>query len=119
MHRSWKIPLFLCVILILILSISPAYADDDEDINLMNLDNQLATHWGISEFAAGLFLTTLLTFGFLMPFIVFKKGGIMIVVVGIAVMGFCIAIGWLSEWVLLLVALLIAGLYATTIKKMM
>jgi len=117
--RRRKLPLFLCVILILFLSISPIYAEDDEDINLLNLDNQLATHWGISAFAAGLFLTTLLSFAFLMPFIVFKKGGIMILIVGIGVMGFCIAIGWLSEWVLLLVALLIAGLYSTVIKKMM
>jgi len=113
------IPLFFLLVLILTLSTSPVYADEDPDINLLNLDDQLAEAWGIPTFAAGLFLTTLLSFAFLMPFIVFRKGGIMIVIVGIAVMGFCIAVGWLSEWVLLMVALLIAGLYASTFKKMM
>ncbi|MDH5765037.1 MAG: DUF2341 domain-containing protein [Gammaproteobacteria bacterium] len=91
------------------------------DVNLVELPVQLAEHWGISSFAAGIFMSGLLSFGFLLALLLIpKKPSILAtMIVGFCVLGFCIAIGWLPYWIMLLISLLIAAIYASTIKKMM
>ena len=110
------LPLSLFLVLTLII---PVYADDEPDINLINLPEQLGDAWGISSFAAGLFLSMILFFAFLFPLVIWRKSGLITLIVGFSIMGFCIAIGWLPYWIMLLISLLIAALYASTIRKMM
>lgn len=109
--------LHLLFFFVLIFLILPAYAQD-EDINLINLPSQLAEHWGITPFASGLFLSSMLGFAFLIPtMILIKRNSIGIVIIGFSVMSFCIAVGWLPYWILLLLCLLIASMYASKISK--
>lgn len=104
---------FLASILIV-----PVLADDEPDINITNLPGQLASAWGISEFAAGIFISTILFFAFLFPLIIWSKVGLITLIVGFSIMGFCIAVGWLPYWIMILVSFLIAAMYAGRIKKM-
>ena len=110
-----SLSLFFLVLTLII----PVYADDEPDINLVNLPEQLGDAWGISSFAAGLFMSTIVLFAFLLPLVVWRKTGLITLIVGFSIMGFCIAIGWLPYWIMLLIFLLTAALYASTIKKMM
>lgn len=109
-----SIPLFFLICFSLII---PVYADDP-DINIMNLPAQLASAWGITEFAAGLFMSTLLCLAFLFTIAIWKKTAFAPLIVGIGVMGFCIAIGWLPYWILIAVVMLIAAMSASRIKRM-
>lgn len=111
--RILSLPLFFLVLTLII----PVYADDEPDINLVNLPEQLGDAWGISGFAAGLFMSTIVFFAFLLPLVVWRKSGLITLIVGFSIMGFCIAIGWLPYWIMLLISLLIAAMYASTIKK--
>ena len=111
-----SLSLFFLVLTLII----PVYAEDDEpDVNLLNLPEQLGNAWGISTFAAGIFMSTIMFFTFLFPLIIWRKSGLIVLIVGFGIMGFCIAVGWLPYWIMLLISLLIAAMYASTIKKMM
>ena len=112
-HYILSLPLFFLVLTL----ITPVYADDEPDINLVNLPEQLGDAWGISSFAAGLFMSTVLLFAFLLPLVVWRKTGLITLIVGFSIMGFCIAIGWLPYWIMLLISLLIASMYASKIKR--
>lgn len=118
-RRYLIIPLSFFLILLLI---KPVYADDDEpDINLLNLPTQLASHWGISTFAAGLFLSGLLIFPFMLALAMLgsrKITGLILLITSFIFMGFCISIGWLPYWIMLLLSLLIAAIYYDKIKQM-
>lgn len=109
------LPLFFLVLTLII----PVYAEDEPDVNIVNLPAQLADAWGISTFAAGLFMSTIVFFAFLLPLIIWRKTGLITLVVGFSIMGFCIAIGWLPFWITILVGLLIIAMYGSQIKKMM
>jgi len=112
-HYILSLPLFFLALTLII----PVYADDEPDINLVNLPEQLGDAWGISSFAAGLFMSTVLLFAFLLPLVVWRKTGLITLIVGFSIMGFCIAIGWLPYWIMLLISLLIASMYASKIKR--
>lgn len=109
---SLSLLFFVCLSLII-----PVYAEDEPDINLVNLPEQLASAWGITEFAAGLFMSTLLCLAFLFPIAMWKRTSFAPLIVGFGVMSFCIAIGWLPYWLMLLISLLIASVYASKIKR--
>ena len=89
-----KLPLSLPLLFFVCLSlILPVYADDEPDINITNLPEQLASAWGITEFAAGIFMSTLLALTFLFPIAIWKRTSFAPLIVGFGVMAFCIAIG--------------------------
>lgn len=114
MNRILSLPLFFLLCFSLTI---PVYAEEEPDINITNLPEQLASAWGITEFAAGLFMSTLLCLAFLFPIAIWKKTTFAPLIVGLGVMGFCIAIGWMPYWILLVISLLIASMYASKIKK--
>jgi len=93
-------------------------ATSEPDVDLTLLPSQLALAWGIDALAAGLFMSTLLIFAFLMPIMIYKKSGIIVLIVGFSLMSFCIAIGWLPVWIMLLASFLVAVMYALKIKDM-
>lgn len=105
--------------LVLTFFIRSAYAE--EDINIENLPAQLADAWGITEFAAGIFISMILLFTFLIPTLLIAKGKeggtLAIMIVGFGIMGFCISIGYLNYWFLLLITLLVAALYAKRVTE--
>ena len=112
-----RLKLSISLFFLIFTLISPVFAEDDPDINIMNLPEQLPSAWGITEFAAGIFMSTLLCLAFLFPIAMWKKTSFTPLIVGLGVMSFCIAIGWLPYWILLAITLLIATLYASKIKR--
>lgn len=88
-------------------------------ISLINLPGQLAVKWGISSFAAGLFMSSILIFAFLFPLVICEKSGIIVLVVAFSVMGFCTAIAWFPAWMLVILTLLVLVAYSSRIKEML
>lgn len=102
-------------------SLSPylqiTYGADEESISIMNLPVVLGQHLGISTFAAGLLLSTMMTFGLLLAVAILNKGVLLTLIVSLGAWGFFIAISWLPAWMLIVVGLLLVVMYGTRIKK--
>jgi len=100
------------------------YEEEPEDegyptqIDLSGLPNVLAIALNISIFGARMLLSSMVLFGFMLPIAVFskKEGYVIPLIVGVSIMGFLIAIQWLDYWILLIVALIVAGLWSNKIK---
>lgn len=118
MRKNKALIIFLFAFLTLVCSINIVFAEDP-DINLLDLPEALGDQLGISTFSAGMLLTALLIFPFDMCLILWKKGGIIAVIFNFVLLGFFTSIGWIPNWTVLLVGLIVAGLYATKIKEMM
>ena len=116
---KWNRALVLTVLCVSLLcfSVKLAYAEDP-DIDLTDLPNALGDQLGISSFSAGIILTALLLFPFNMVLLLWSKGGTIAIIVNFVFLGFFTSIGWIPNWTVLLVGLIIAGLYATKIKEM-
>jgi len=109
--------LVFSVSLLLLTLIVPVYAEDS-DIDLSDLPATLGNSLGISTVSAGVFLSVLLILPFNLCLIFWKKGGTALIIVNFIFLGFFTSIGWLPNWIVLLVALILAGLYAVKIKDM-
>lgn len=115
MQLRYILPLFLFLVVTLIF---PVYAEETEDIDLYELPSALGTSLGISTVSAGVFLSVLLILPFNLCLMFWKKGGTSLIIVNFIFLGFFTSIGWLPNWTVLLVALILAGLYASKIKDM-
>lgn len=111
--------MFLLVSLFfLVLTITPVcFADNETDVDITLFPQQLSERWNISPFAAGVFLSVCVVFAFLLPLSLLKLKGIAYLIIGLCILPFCIAIGWMSYWVMILLVLLIAVLYASRIRR--
>jgi len=107
---------FLGVLLALTL-IVPVYAEDP-DIDLLDLPQAFGEVIGISTVSAGIFLSVLLILPFNLCLLYWKKGATISIILNFIFLGFFTSIGWLPNWTILLVALIISGLYAIKIKGM-
>jgi len=79
----------------------------------------LGNYLGTSLFVAKTLLSSLILCFVALALAMYKAKGMLIVIACFGTMVFLVAIGWISAWVLLLLSLLIAGLYAGLVKKMM
>jgi len=79
----------------------------------------LGNYLGVDLFVAKTLLSSLILAFVTLALAMYKAKGMLIVIACFGTMVFLVAIGWISAWVLLLLSLLIAGLYAGLIKKMM
>ncbi|MHC4714964.1 MAG: hypothetical protein ACYTAN_17110, partial [Planctomycetota bacterium] len=62
---------------------------------------------------AGSFLASLVVLSaFLLPIAVYDRKGIIALIVGVAVFGFLVLLGWLPAWLMLIMILLVAGIFA-------
>jgi len=92
-------------------SILPAYGQDNE-VDLSNFPNQLASKLNIPLFAAKLLATSIVLAIFLFPVVLLTKNPIAHMFIGLVVMGFCIAMDWLPVWFLLVVCMVIALMFS-------
>lgn len=95
------------------------YGRDEESVTIYNVPVVLGNKLGISTFAGGLLMSTVVLFAFLFPLVLWRKSGLIVLVVSFSVMGFMIAIEWLPYWIVLIVGLLVTVMYFDKIKKMM
>jgi len=110
MHKITKI-IFLSF-LALFSSLPLAYCDTDGSVDLMSVPAYLGTALGIGTFAGGLLAGALMLMAFLTPAVILArgKGGslIFLIMVGLVLMGFEVAIAWVPVWLFTVVVLAIA-----------
>lgn len=109
------LPFFLALTLTLI-NTTQAVAGDD--VNLSTFDDALAERFNISVFAGGMLATTILGLMFLIPVAVYTKTLIPPMIMGILVIGFAIAVGWLDVFFMLIIVLVIAFMFSGTMRDL-
>ena len=109
--------LFLALFLSLIFFISSVYAIEDDDVvDISKLPNKLAEALNMPLFA-GQVLASAIPFGLLcFPTFLLTKNSIAHISAIILCLSLTVAFGWLPYWILLLLALIIAFMYANQIK---
>jgi len=114
---AFLLPVFL---LIFLFSISPVNAESD--INLQNIPTQLADALGIPAFAGQILVSGITMLMFLLPLCLLTRKGrgswIPEVAVTFIIMGFCIAIGWLDYWFLLIIGMFTALMFSGTMRDL-
>ena len=109
------------LILILTLSLIPqVYADSESDINLMDLPKQLTERLGLPDsgdyFAGRILASLILLIVTLLPTVFAcsrfqKDSALPSLIVGLTVLSFCVALGWLPIWAFIIIILLVAMMY--------
>jgi len=117
--KKSKILILLCFFLVLSL-IQFAHADDS-NVNLLNLPTQLAAALGISVFAAGILCTIGTEMFCVIPITILTRGKNMLITVIFAFLGlgFSTAVGWLAYWLMIVIVLITAGLWASIFRNSM
>lgn len=87
------------------------------DLNLYNLPAQLGARLGIGSTGGGIVLSIIILLASVLPVAIWGKSFLVPVIVGVCVLGFLTFMGWLPFWIMLIVTLLIAGLWASGISK--
>lgn len=110
------IMLSIITVLLMLSCMQVVYAADD-DVNLQKLPDHLAKRLNIPLFAAQLLACSIFLLMFLLPIALFSRGNLLLsLIVGIILLGFFIAVGWLSFWVLLILVLIVASLWSGKIR---
>ncbi|MBA7493375.1 hypothetical protein ES702_03933 [subsurface metagenome] len=81
----------------------------------VDLPDAFADVLGISPFSAGILLSGIFLMMFLLPIVWYGKSSLAVMMVGLVNIGFLVTIGWLPTWIILIIILLIAGMYASKI----
>lgn len=115
---SNKIMLILLMVFLGFTLIHVVYGAD-YDFDLPSVPQQLANRMGMSLFAGQILMSVITISLFTLPVLFLTKGkNIMVsLVIGILAMGFCVAIGWLGVWILLVVILFIGLLFASKARE--
>jgi len=105
--------------------ISLVHADDDETVNLGDFPQKLAEALNVSLFVGQLLASLIFISIFLLPSILIAgyfggAGAVLYVIifVGMASSGVCVALGWLPVWIYLVECLLIALLFAGKMREL-
>ena len=124
MKRS--ISLFLIDLCLFLMVIPLCHAiDEDQVVNLGDFPTKLADALGVSAFVGGLIASLILMSLFLFPSIMLAgyfggSGAVLytIIFVGLGSTVVCTALGWLPYWILILAGLIVALLFAGSIRNM-
>jgi len=117
-----KLGYLLLFALFLLVMIPNVYATEDDDtVNLSEFPLKLSEMMTIPLFAAELLASSIILALFLLPTVFacsqFKKDvALPTIFMGFGALGFNIAMGWLPYWFLIVVALLVALLFAADMK---
>ena len=118
-----KLPFFLFVFLILTI-IPIVHAEDTVPHNLLDIPKGIASTLGISEFAAGLLTSIILLMVCLLPCVVLtikspnNAAFVFILITGMSILGFCVAVAWFPIWFFAVLVLLVALMFGTKMKDM-
>jgi len=91
--------------------------DNGTDLNLTSFPELLAEKLSISEFAGKILASLIIMLAFILPTALYTRSLIPPIFIGTLVMGFCIGIGYLDYWFLLVVAMLVAFMFASKIRE--
>jgi len=112
LRKTLFLPFFLVLTLFLV---NCAYAQDE--IDLSTFPQGLADALNISLFAGQLLGSVILMLMFMLPVVVYTKTLLPPLFVGLLTLGFCIALGYLPTWFLLIISMLIAVLWGSKLRE--
>ncbi len=111
-----KLKLASLFFLILFFILIPVVKAAEEDVDIGTFDDALADRLGIPLFAAQLLTSSMFLGWFMFPAILMAKDhvsqSLVVTFMGLPIMGFCIAMGWLPTWILLMACLIVALMFA-------
>lgn len=117
-----KLRICLTMLFALAFLICPVFAvADDEEVNMLDLPEMLSDALGLpdtADYFAGKILATVIILSlFMVPTLFacnrFEKEALLpSIFVGLLAFGFCIAIGWLDYWFLLVICLIVGLMFA-------
>jgi hypothetical protein len=95
--------------------------DEISGIDITILDNLLGSYLGIGEFAGGILLGIIFIAMWTFPLLFARSNKILMasLFIGIGCVCFNVAVGWFPVWILIVLAFLIALLFASSIVKRM
>ena len=120
-----KLSWLLLVLFVFTVAIPVVYASDEDVVNLPDFPQKLCDALGMPTnlFAGQLLASSIVLALFLLPVVFacsrFNKD-VMIpsVFVGFLSLSFCIAVGWLPYWLLIMVAILIALMFGSSVRNL-
>lgn len=107
----------IIILFILVLGFVPSVYAQDEDIDVSALPQELSERLNIPLFAAELLMSGIFLALFLFPTLLLTRNYMAHLVMGLTTMGFCIAMGWLPIWILLVIVIMIAMLFSGKIRE--
>jgi len=108
------------LLLLFLVNILEVFAQDNENVNLLQLPEQLAKRLGIGLPAAKLLCCIIFTLMFFLPIAIFSRRNVILCLFsGIILLGFFIALGWLDVWFMLILSLIVAIMFSGKIKEWM
>lgn len=93
--------------------------EEGADITIMNLPYQFGLKLGISEWSSGMILSALFLFPFNMILLLWKKTGIVPLIINFAILGIFTGIGWLPTWTIILIGLAVIAVSGLKIKDVL
>jgi len=110
--------IFPLLLLLFLVNILEVFAQDGENVNLLQLPEQLANRLGIGLTAAKLLCCIIFTLMFFLPIAMFSRRNVILCLFsGIILLGFFIALGWLDVWFMLILILIVAVMFSGKIKE--
>lgn len=115
LKRSYRFifPIF-CVLLFLVL---PVLAVDNSTVNMTEFPTLIGESFNVSTVIAGYLLSSgiMLSVGLALAFL--KAKGLLLIMVEFVVLAGCIALGWMPYYLMLVIVLIVALMYADKIKR--
>jgi hypothetical protein len=117
-RRNWALTALALSLIFFASLANPAQA---ASLNITDIPRNLGIQLGAGTFAGGLIASAILILALVLPtaLIARKKntGFVPELVMGFLGLCICVGIGWLSYWILLVIALLVAVMFAGTMRK--
>ena len=106
-------PLLALFIVLVVMALPVVHAvDENDEVYLLDLPQKFADAFNIGLFPAQIFTTAIIMMTFMLPIAIWSKSIFPPLFVGFIVMGLCIALSWLPVWFLVVLAMLVAIMFA-------
>ena len=118
MNRENMRTVILILIIGILASLPLAYAvDEDSQVNLLDVPFKVSEALGIPLFASQILCSAVVFVIFVLPVaFLSKKGYLPPLIVSFLVLGTTVAIGWLPYWFLLIISMIVALMFAGTMR---
>jgi len=118
--KRLKIPPLLALLIIFVVMALPVVhaVDENDEVYLMDLPQKFADAFNIGLFPAQIFTTAIIMMTFMLPIAIWSKTVVPPIFVGFVVMGLCIALSWLPVWFLVVLAMLVALMFAGKMRDL-
>lgn len=89
----------------------------EDEFSFIRIPDYLEDLLGLPLEGAQFFASMIILSAFLLPIAVYDRKGIIALIVGVSVFGFLVLIGWLPTWLMLVMIMLVAGIFAFNFSK--